>query len=364
MEALRQVRVQLLDAKTGQPIESVNTKTAADAVYMPDGSTLESYLLAAEEQRTEFQTKLAAHLAALHVDPAKIAKLLVGAPEYNKENGTFTYTLHDGSVKEIDTLLEKIPVKFDLKEEEVPDESAEVAEGDEVPTVTKNFLVMTADDGTEQKLDVTKLLNVYKGSNGDQIIVAVNAAGEIAASIVPKSINLADLSDEVIEAIGEEYVLKAATTTALGGVVVGAGLNVTADGTISTTNVKYDDGAVSLNFVKEETTAVVAVEGPADSIVTTTEGTAVSAQTVVATITGDASAEATPTYQWYKRLIGTDVSFTAIPGATAATLAGADIDVSAAGTTIYYCCVGATGEGVVADAVSSKRVTVVVNAAE
>ena len=169
MEAVRQVRVQLLDAKPGQPSENVNTKTSTDAVYLPDGTTLASYMLASEEQRTEFQTKLAAHLAAKHVDPEKIAALLVGVPEYDNETGTFTYTLHDGSTKQIDTLLEKIPVKFELKEEEVPDTTVEVAEGEEAPTVTKNFLVMTADDGTEQKLDVTKLLNVYKGSNGTQI---------------------------------------------------------------------------------------------------------------------------------------------------------------------------------------------------
>lgn len=358
MAELNQVRVQVLDQKTGAVIENVDVKTSIGAVYLPDGTTLKTYIENLDVQLTKFQTDLAQHLAKQHVDPDKIAKLLVGAPDYNSETGTFTYTMHDGTTKEVDTLLEKIPVNFELREETVPKDG-----GEEGETVVKNFLVMIADDGTEQKLDVTKLLNVYKGSNGQQIIVAVETDGTIKASIVPASIKLADLAQEVIDAIGEQYVLTAATTTALGGVIVGDGLSVDASGKISTTNVKYGDTAVSLKFEDTENTAVISVTGPADSLLNTTVGTAVSAQVVTATITGDASASATATYQWYKRTIGVDVAFTAIAGATAATLSGADIDVSAAGTTVYYCCVGATGEGVVADPVASSRVTVVVNAA-
>lgn len=358
MSELKQVRVQVLDAKTGAVIENVDTKTSVGAVFLPDGTTLKSYIENLDVQMTEFQTRLFTHLAKLHVDPEKIAKLLVGAPTYDSTTGTFTYTMHDGSTKEIDTLLEKIPVNFELREEQVPVEG-----GEEGETVTKNFLVMIADDDTEQKLDVTKLLNVYHGSNGEQIIVAVENDGTIKASIVPASIKLADLAQEVIDAIGEQYVLPAATTTALGGVIVGDGLGVDASGKISAANVKYGETAVNLKFAEVGNTVVVKATGPADSLVTTTVGTAVTAQAVTAEITGDASANATATYQWYKRTIGVDVAFTAIAGATAATLNGADIDVSAVGTTVYYCCVGAIGEGVIADPVSSSRVTVVVNEA-
>lgn len=359
MAELRQVRVQVLDHKTGQVIENVNTKTSTSAVYLPDGTTLASYLDNLDVQVTEFQKKLAQHLAQQHVDPEKIASLLVGAPTYDKNTGTFTYTTYDGNVKELDTLLEKIPVDFKLREEEVPVDPEDESAG----TVTKNYLVMIADDKTEQKLDVTKLLNICKGSNGEQIIVAVDTDGTIKASVVPESIKLADLAQEVIDAIGEQYTLTAATTTALGGVIVGDGLSVDAAGKIAAANVKYGDDAVALKFTEEANTAVVTVTGPADTLVETTVGTAVSAQTVTAEITGDAAGSATATYQWYKRTIGVDVAFVTVAGATAATLSGGDIDVSAEGTTVYYCCVGATGESVVADPVASSRVTIVVNPA-
>ena len=73
-----------------------------------------------------------------------------------------------------------------------------------------------------------------------------------------------------------------------------------------------------------------------------------------------AAEAAVVSYQWYKKTVGVDTAFTAIGGATTDTLAAANIDTSAAGTTIYYCRASAAGEGVVADPVASKQVTVVV----
>ena len=58
--------------------------------------------------------------------------------------------------------------------------------------------------------------------------------------------------------------------------------------------------------------------------------------------------------------MNTDAAFSAIAGATSETLAAANINTSVAGTTIYYCRATASGEGVVADPVASKQVTVIV----
>lgn len=393
MADLNQVRIQILDENTGAVIDSVDPKTSDGAVYLPDGATLRSWIAATEEAYSEFQMKLAAHLAKQHVAPEKVDSLFT-AMSYDGNTGVFTITKHDGSTQTIDTLLEKVVVNFSLDENrtvysEVADPEGNPSENgyyelsgttytasaDNTVDVektyytaaTKTCLVLTSEDGTEQVLDVTKLIDVYTGSNGQKIVVTVGNDNVISANIVEGSISYNDLDTALKAKVDAEYTLPVATTSALGGVIVGDGINVDASGKISAANVTYNDGtgttAVAMNIAEEENTAVIAVTGPADTVVETTVGTAVSPMTVTATITGSASANASATYQWYKRTVGTDVAFTAIQGATAATLPAANIDVTTAGTTMYYCTVGATGTGVVADPVTTKRVVVVVNAA-
>jgi hypothetical protein len=350
MADLNQVRIQVLDANTGAVLDRVDVKTSDGAVYLPDGSTLRSWIAATEESQSEFQQKLAAHLAQKHVNPDKIDSILTGVT-FDSKTGVFKIAKHDGTTEEIDTLLEKVAVNFTLEDGEAGTDDA-----------GKTFLVLTAEDGTAQRLDVTKLIDVYTGSDGTNVVVAVSADKKISATLVEGSIGKSLLAKEVLDAIAEQYELVAATTTTLGGVIVGNGLSVDATGKIATTNVKYGDTSIGVNFATEETTAVIAVSGPADSAVITTTGTAVAPLTVTSSITGDAASAATATYQWYKKVVGTDVAFSAISGATAATLPADKIDVSTEGTTIYYCLVSATGEGVVADPVTSKRISVVVEA--
>ena len=388
MSDLNQVRIQVLDAETGTVIDNVDVKTSDGAVYLPDGSTLRSWIAQNEEAFSEFQQKVTAHLAKQHVDPAKVDSLFTGLA-YNGNTGVFTITKHNGETEEIDTLLEKVTVNFTLVDgtydavsnptgdpsaqdyfEEsagsyVATEDTEVQAGKTyyVDNTAREYLALTAQDGTVQKLDVTKLVDVYKGSNANGITVAVAADKTISASINDDSISYTKLDAELKAKVDAEYSLPAATTSELGGVIVGNGLAVANDGTISANNITYGGNAVSMALSETENTVVTSVSGPADAVVTTTIDTAVAPLVVSATFSGAQSANASATYQWYKKTIGTDVAFSAISGATGATLAAANIDVTTEGSTIYYCVVGATGTDVVADPVTSKRVTVVVNAA-
>lgn len=346
MAELNKVRVQVLDPATGAVIESVDVKTSAGAVYLPDGTTLKDWIKNSEITHSEFQKKLAEHLAVKHVDASKVDSVIVGTA-YDEATGKFTFTKHDGTVTEVDTLLEKLAINFDLVD----------GEGDEAG---EKFLQITLDDGTVKKVNVTELIDVYTGSTGDNVIITVGGDGVISATLVDKAITMAQLSDEVTAAIAEQFVLEAATASKLGGVKIGNGVAVTADGTISTTNVKVDGVARGIDFVAVADTVVIDVTGPADSLVSTAVGSAVSALTVTANTTGSAADAASLEYQWYKKVVGTDVAFAAIDGATSATLAASNIAVNEASTTIYYCRVSATGEGVVADPVASKQVTVIV----
>lgn len=343
MTDLNKVRIQVLDPATGEVVESVDVKTSDAAVYLSDGTLLRDWLNNTEEVHAEFQKALGEHLMIKHVDADKVDSVITGI-KYDEATGVFTITKHDGSTTTVDTLLEKLAVNFDLVDGEGEDEG-------------KKFLEITLDDGTTKRADLSSLIDVYTGSNGDKIVVTVSETGEISASIVDKSIGKEQLTTELVQLIEATYTLPAATTTTLGGVIVGDGLSVDESGKLSANNVKKDGTATGLNFETVEDTVVIAITGPASALVMTPVGTAVDALEVTATMSGTATDAATLEYQWYKKVVGTDVAFTAIEGATANTYTPA---VDTAGTTIYYCRVAATGEGVVADPVASKQVTVTV----
>lgn len=343
---LNKVRVQVLDPATGAVVESVDVKTSTGAVYLPDGTTLKDWIKNSEVVHSEFQQKLAEHLAQKHIAEEDIDKVIIGT-EYDSATGKFTFTNYKGEKTEVDTLLEKLAVNFDLVD------GTDEEEG-------QKFLQITLDDGEVKKVNVTELVDVYEGSEGEQVVVTVSGDGKIGATLVDQSIGMAQLSEEVTSAIAEQYELTAATATALGGVKIGNGIAVQADGTISTKNVLVNGEAKNIDFVAVEDTVVIAVTGPESSLVTTAVGTQVGPLVVTATTTGTATDAAALEYQWYKKVVGTDVAFTTMEGETTATLAAEKIAVDAAGSTVYYCRVSATGEGVVADPVASKQITVIV----
>lgn len=61
----------------------------------------------------------------------------------------------------------------------------------------------------------------------DKIVVTVDDNRNINASIVAGSITKADLSQEVLDAIAEQYVPTPATKSKLGEVIVGSNIDVT-----------------------------------------------------------------------------------------------------------------------------------------
>ena len=343
MAELNKVRIQVLDPATGTVVESVDVKTSDAAVYLSDGTLLRDWLKNTEEVHGEFQKALGEHLMIKHVDADKVDSVITGI-EYDESTGIFTFTKHDGTTSTVDTLLEKLAVNFDLVDGTDADEG-------------KKFLEITLDDGTTKRADLSSLIDVYTGSNGDQIVVSVSDTGEISATVVDKSIGKEQLTEELVKLIEQTYELPAATTTKLGGVIVGDGLSVDDTGKLSANNVKKDGTATGLNFETVDDTVVISVTGPEKALVMTPVGTAVADLEVTATTEGTAKDAATLEYQWFKKVVGTDAAFTAIVDGTNSSYAPA---VDVAGTTIYYCRVSATGDGVVADPVASKQVTVTV----
>lgn len=349
MADLNKVRVQVIDPATGNVLDNVDVKTSDGAVYLPDGTTLRDWINNSETSHTEFQQKLAQHLAMNHVDADKVANLLTNV-SYTEEDGKITFTKHDGTQQVIDTALEKLAVNF----------TVENGTGEEEG---QKFLVLTLEDGSNMKVNVTDLVDVYTGSTGDNIVVTVNPDGSITATPVANSIGMELLTTDVINAINAQYTLPVASTLALGGIKAGGNIDIAADGTPTATNVKLGDTAANLVFVNATENVSLTATSATDTIISTTAGVTVPQIEIAATKTGDAAASATLSYQWFKKVIGTDIAFAPIDAATTATLPSASIDVANAGTTVYYCRVSATGTGVVANPVASKQFTVIVNAA-
>ena len=105
---------------------------------------------------------------------------LIESITFDSTDGSFKITTKDGNTKTIDTDLEKIPAKLTLE-----------TEGD----VT--YLVITNQDGSTTKTDVTKLLNVYTFTDGSTITFTENPQYKVTAEVAQNSIKKEHFSSEV-----------------------------------------------------------------------------------------------------------------------------------------------------------------------
>ena len=272
-----------------------------------------------------------------------------------------SYVIKQGGTKVGNTI--NIPKDYLVKSAALKTAADNILSGSDVVVAKGNkyidFVVNTK-EGTDTEshiyLDVTTLVDVYGvTANAKEVQLALDTTtNKFSATLVDGGITYDKLDDALKAKVDYTYTLEAATKQKLGGVIAGNGVAIATNGTISTENVKIDGTATSINMEKSAEGAIN-VTGPASSTVYTSVGTQVAGQTIAATGTGVA-ASASLKYQWYKKLVGTDVAFTPITGATTATLSAANIAVAAKGTTMYYCVVSADG----VDSAASKKVTVVV----
>ena len=105
---------------------------------------------------------------------------LIESITFDSTDGSFKITTKDGNVKTIDTDLEKIPAKLTLE-----------TEGD----VT--YLVITNQDGSTTKTDVTRLLNVYTFTDGSTITFTENPQYKVTAEVAQNSIKKEHFNSEV-----------------------------------------------------------------------------------------------------------------------------------------------------------------------
>lgn len=127
------------------------------------------------------------------LDTAKLsvadAQGLVKSLSFNQANGVFTITYYNGSTATIDTMLEKIAVNFDF------DENAQQ-------------LVITLDDGTEKRVDLSAFIKPIEFIDSGTIAWQLLDNGRVSAIVKEGSIEekhlqpnyLADVKVEVAKA--------------------------------------------------------------------------------------------------------------------------------------------------------------------
>lgn len=119
---------------------------------------------------------------------------LISDVDINLTTGVITITKKDGTVETFDTAIEKVPAKFEI-----------------IESGSSFFLRITNVDGTYTQTDITKLMNIYKFNNSEDIAFEVNGTGNektVTASIRANSIGLDKLSLSAVSTI-EGYVASA-----------------------------------------------------------------------------------------------------------------------------------------------------------
>lgn len=108
-------------------------------------------------------------------------------------------------------------------------------------TTNYNFPTITAEDTANGVSAINGLANAVdmalksvddKASGGEAYVLPPATTSTLGGVIIGNNLSV-DGSGRVSATAGQTYVLPAATTSALGGVIVGVGLNVAANGTLS-----------------------------------------------------------------------------------------------------------------------------------
>ena len=125
---------------------------------------------------------------------------LVKNIDLDEENGIFTVTYYDNSTKTIDTILEKIATKWDYDE-------------------VSQQLIITLDDGTVKKVDLSALITQYEFMTSETISVEKQSDGKVKfmvreGSIQEKHLRPDYLSDIKIESANAELSKNAAAESA------------------------------------------------------------------------------------------------------------------------------------------------------
>lgn len=99
---------------------------------------------------------------------------------FDENTGIFTFTRFNGTVVNIDTLLEKVVTNWDYEDNPTS------------PNYQK--LIITTQDGTVKYIDLSALITQYEFMDTDTVTFTVSADGKISAEVIDGSITESKLS--------------------------------------------------------------------------------------------------------------------------------------------------------------------------
>ena len=123
------------------------------------------------------------------LDVTKLDKVtangLIKDIQLDRATGVFTITYLDNSTVTIDTLLEKLAINFDYDYE-------------------TQELIITLDDNTEKRVDLSALITQFEFLNSDRIYFTVDSDGKVTADIKDNSIGEEKLRVDYLAEIKKE----------------------------------------------------------------------------------------------------------------------------------------------------------------
>lgn len=249
MNNLKVVRLQIVDEITGEPLDYVNVRTNAASINFSNGEFLEDAFKAlvksvntlkvdTTKQRNDFDEHV---LHGGHVIADRIDNAIINT-KWDQKTGVITFYRYDGTSYEWDTGLEKIPMTIDFDK-------------------TTNEVVFALDGGGETRVDISKLVDVFKGVETSHTKTTVSKDNQIQVDIKDDGIQKSYLDKEIrdilddsvrfneayedkikgIEDEANKYILPTATDKILGGIKIGKNINIDSDGAITAGNVLYGE---------------------------------------------------------------------------------------------------------------------------
>lgn len=235
----KSTRLQFTDS-TGAKLNA-NLKTDAKSVLLSDGTRLIDWMNSADRKAAKTVIQVLEHLSMQHLTAAEISGLLTGI-SYDETTGKIKYTKYDGSSDSLNTALNKIAVNFTMEKGDASDEAEK----------GKVYLVLTLEDNTNMKVNVTELVDVYGGTEGDMVTITISAEKKISAGLKDGSIPITKLTQEVQDKINETYVLPVGDS-ALGGVKNGGTVRINVDGSMDAEVIKLNDMVTTMKFTTNKT---------------------------------------------------------------------------------------------------------------
>ncbi|MCL2277543.1 MAG: hypothetical protein FWC21_06550, partial [Treponema sp.] len=167
--------------------ESVERKETDQSLQQAILNEVENRTIAVSEEARNRTAAIKEHdeKTTAHPDIRNILNRLTGLPEWDSDNHILTFTAEDGSTLEVDIPLENLIKEIDFDP-------------------ATNEIILFKHDGTEIRINVGDLVDVYTGSIGTHIQIKIDDENEIQAILRAGSITRSELAAALLTELDDK----------------------------------------------------------------------------------------------------------------------------------------------------------------